>query len=489
MNKSRNSSVAKYPALLGIGELGCSSLTNQALEILSQAQILAGKKDFLDFFPDFTHERLEMPLKDQSVSETLTHLFARSKEENVVILASGDPNFFGIAKLARRYWKHLNIIPNLSSMQIAFARVNESWHDAIFHSVHGRGDIFGLASRIRNQKKVCILTDPKNSPARLAQHLLEFHQADWSAFVCENLSEAATESITQYDNLTTLANQEKFAALNLLILLRKKEKTATNTHPASAKHTQSACKRRSPLHLSETAYHRKIFRRGLITKKEVRILSIAALELGEESIVWDIGAASGSIAIESGRWATSGSVYAIETDAQCLEHLHENVRLHQADNIRIIAGMAPSVLKEIDQDPDSIFIGGSKGNLPAIIDTCYARLKRPGKLVINAVTLENIATCLHELKKIASKERQYLADRYPAYTKEKEPEHTKEHTKEHTNVDVELEPIKMKQEPEEILAITMVQVSRAVPLSLYLRYDAQNPIHIFTLSKQLKPAA
>ena len=425
-----------FPVIVGMGEIGCSSLSNQAIEFIAKAQVLCGSKRFLDFFPDFQGEAFPLPMAKKNMLESIQSLVEMSTEKNLVILASGDPHFFGIADLARKYWKQLTVIPSLSSMQLAFAKIGISWQDAFFYSVHGR-NLQGITARIRSAEKIMLFTDTNNNPSVIAQHLIDYHETDWQAYVCENMGSIhpTLEKITFFDNLEKLASKKKqdFSLLNILILVRKK----------------GYVKPRLRLHLNEDAYAKKVFKRGLITKKEVRILSIESLDLKENSVIWDIGAASGSIAIEAGKWAKQGKVFAIEVEEKSLEYLQKNIYAFQADNVEIIAGLAPEILRTIPIDPDAIFIGGSKGNLEQLIKVCYQRLLRPGRLVVNAITLENITTCYQTLKKIALTEQEdndyHLSD---------------------------------------FLSIRLVQISRAVALSKYLRYEAQNPIHIFTFKKK-----
>jgi len=176
-------------------------------------------------------------------------------------------------------------------------------------------------------------------------------------------------------------------------------------------------------------------KKGLITKREVRLLSLAAMKLRPASIVWDIGAGSGSVSIEAAMIAHEGRVYAIEVDPEGVEICRENIKTHAVDNVRVIAGRAPEALKDIES-PDAVFIGGSKGSMREIIEVALNRLNAGGRLVVSAITFENVGETYATLKE-------------------------------------------WKLEPE----VVLLNVARGEPLAHYLRYEALNPIHIFSVTK------
>ncbi len=129
---------------------------------------------------------------------------------------------------------------------------------------------------------------------------------------------------------------------------------------------------------------------GVITKREVRAVALAQLALREDSVVWDIGAGTGAIAIEAGRLARAGCVYAIERDAGALAALEENCGRLAARNVTIVPGKAPAALEGLP-DPDAIFVGGSGGALEAILVTALGRLRPDGRLVANLASYEHLA--------------------------------------------------------------------------------------------------
>jgi precorrin-6Y C5,15-methyltransferase (decarboxylating) len=408
--------VRRAVTLIGIGDDGCAGLSARAANAVAAAQVLVGGERHLEFFPQFAGERLVLKGK---LTETLARVAELAHEHNVAILASGDPLFFGIGALAihKLGAEHVEVLPAPSSMQLAFARAGLKWDDAQFLSLHGRARE-GLLTRLRSLHKVALFTDEENSPRWIATHLVAHGQTAWRAWLCENLG-GADERVRQF-TVEELAACEDAAPLNVLILQRSDE--AWREPPAIS-------------FLHEDDFAKRMPKKGLITKREARLLSLAMLQLRPSSIVWDVGAGSGSVSIEAALLAPRGQVFAVEIDPEGVEICRDNVRAHGVDNVRVIAGRAPEALAELP-DPDAVFVGGSKGSMAEIIDVALARLNDGGRLVVNAITLENVGEtykCLRD--------------------KGKEPD------------------------------VILLSVSRAEPLARYMRYEAQNPIHIFAVNK------
>jgi precorrin-6Y C5,15-methyltransferase (decarboxylating) len=405
--------------LIGIGDDGCAGLSARAAGAVASAQVLAGGERHLAFFPQFSGERIVIK---GTLGETLARIADRAFEQNVCILASGDPLFFGIGGLVigKLGAEHVEVLPHPSAMQWAFARVGLKWDDAAFLSLHARPRE-GFLTRLKRCAKVACFTDDTNTPPALAAHMLEHGETGWRAWVCENLA-GPGERVRAFD-LASLAACGDIGPLNVLILVR------TDPHwrppPAIA-------------FLHEDAFAKRMPKKGLITKREVRLLSLAQLEIRPASVVWDIGAGSGSVAIEAALLAPEGRVYAIEVDPEGVAICGENLKTHAVDNVCVVAGRAPEALLGLE-DPDAVFVGGSKGSLAEIIELAFARLKPGGRLVTNAITLENVAEAYQSLRGLGV-----------------------------------------------VPEVTLLSVARGEPLAQYLRYEALNPIHIFAATK---PAA
>ena len=153
------------------------------------------------------------------------------------------------------------------------------------------------------------------------------------------------------------------------------------------------------LGLPDDAFAQKRPLRGLITKSEVRAVSLYKLGLRRNSVVWDVGAGSGSVALEAVVIASEGVVYAVERDAECVEMLCHNVAQLGPDNVIVVNGEAPDALSELPA-PQCVFVGGSGGRLPEILECAASRMPEYGRIVVNLAAIERVAQaqgCLESL--------------------------------------------------------------------------------------------
>ena len=302
--------------------------------------------------------------------------------KRIVVLASGDPLFFGIGKyLASRLGPEaLEVIPAPSAMQLAFARAGESWEDTALVSVHGK-PMENLDAPAMEAAKLGVFTDEKNSPAAVVRHLMALGCGDFRAVVCENLG-AADEKVSRYGSLAELAGASP-GPLNVLILLRKGEEGGAlpPLDPASL----------PAVGIQDGSFAYRQPKKGLITKMEVRVVSLAKMALRPGDVVWDVGAGSGSVSVEAARLVgPKGRVFAIEKNREDFEYIEKNLRrFGVADRIAAVCGKAPDGMDKFDA-PDAVFVGGSGGEMPAILDLAKARLRPGGRIVVNAVTVESL---------------------------------------------------------------------------------------------------
>jgi len=393
--------------MIGIGDEGTVSLLPMYEKWIDESEVLIGGKRQLSFFPEYRGEKIVIESGLSSLVERL-----QSETRNVVILASGDPLFYGLGSyLSSKI--DLHIYPYLSSVQLAFARMKERWQDAYFTSVHGRS-MKGLAQRIDGKEKIAILTDSENSPNKIAQYLLSFGMTEFQAFVGENMG--SEQERCRWFSLEEMSDT-RFSPLNVVIL----KKTGENP--------------RWSIGIDDEEFFQRKPDKGLITKKEIRTLSISALRLKEDSIVWDIGTCTGSVAIEAAKIAREGQVFAIEKNEGDLENCKQNLAKFRVD-ATILHGKAPDGLDTFP-DPDAVFIGGTAGGMGDILDICCNRLKDGGRIVLNAVTIENLSEAM-----TAFKERGYQT------------------------------------------IITLAQISRSKPILNLTRFDALNPIYIIEAWRQ-----
>lgn len=140
-----------------------------------------------------------------------------------------------------------------------------------------------------------------------------------------------------------------------------------------------------------------------MTKEEIRILSISKMELEENHKVLDVGAGTGSVSIQAAKICTEGKVIAIEKDEEALKTIYLNKEKFNANNLEVIEGSGGAVLATLEYTFDSIFIGGSSGELEEIIKLCHDKLNNNGTMVLNFITLNNVHTAMETLKSLGYK--------------------------------------------------------------------------------------
>jgi precorrin-6Y C5,15-methyltransferase (decarboxylating) len=290
---------------------------------------------------------------------------------DVVVLASGDPLFFGIGRtLLKRFSpEQLLFSPALSAAQLACARFKVPWDDLLFLTFHGREITNTILANILRRQHTLLFTDPHNSPDRIASHLLEklvsvedtTRLADMRVQVAENIG-LEKERLVK-GSLEQITSQN-FAPLNMMLI------------------SQGDREENAPVFgLQEKEIHHS---RGLITKDEIRAAIIHQLRLPCSGVFWDVGGGSGSISLEAGGICPELDIYTIEKKEEGQENIRKNIRQNGRYNISLVCGEAPHVLTDLP-DPDRIFIGGSGGQLEAIISQAASRLCKGGILVLSAV--------------------------------------------------------------------------------------------------------
>jgi precorrin-6Y C5,15-methyltransferase (decarboxylating) len=353
--------------LIGIDPEG---LTAKALALLAACPVVVASSRHRHLVPA-GHEIIAIA----PVQQTLALVSDRLHRGNVAVLASGDPLFFGIGRtlLQTVGSEKLEIHPALSSVQLAFSRFKEPWDDAAFVSLHGR-ETEHILPLLLPHDKVLVFTDGVNSPDALCRQLLTcFASVDdvetvnrYQVMVAENLGQK-NERLTT-GSLAEISGQG-FSPLNVVIFKRQ---------PILR-----------PFRLgleTDNIQHS----RGLITKDEVRAATLHKLQLPEQGVLWDIGAGSGSVAIEAARLCPGLMIYAIERHPEELANIKANIRTYQCHTIQVIEGIAPEALAELPA-PDRVFIGGSGGNLEQVISYTAGKLKSNGILMANAVLTKTAA--------------------------------------------------------------------------------------------------
>ncbi len=371
--------------ILGVGSDGLAGLTERGREILAAADVVFGSDQALGFLPQLKAERRPLGSDLQEAVATLNDLLGRKR---VAIVATGDPLFYGVARyLCDRLGKdRFEVLPHVSTMQLAFASIKESWEEAYLTNLQTHS-LDQVLDRIRTAEVVGLFTSEKDNPSEIARQLLARGLDYFRAYVCENLG-GPDERITQGE-LTDVAAME-FAPLNVLILKRKPGRPDQRATPDRFRRFGNP----------DEVFAQSRPKSGLITQGEVRALALAQLALVPGSVVWDIGAGSGSVAIEAARLCEPGMVYAIEQEAPDYHLILANAELFGTRNLKAVHGTAPGVFVGLPS-PDAVFVGGT-GNLAApILEAAWKALRPGGQLVANLATLESVSAAYPCLKKLA----------------------------------------------------------------------------------------
>jgi len=397
--------------VIGAGIAGHEGFTPQALELIDQAELLLGAKRLLELFPEFSGEKL-------AIGKNLAEVVARLQgcDCRAVVLASGDPLFFGIGRYLLRNLPEelIEFLPNVTSVQYAFAKIREPWDDAVFVSAHGR-ELKDAVDRIVANDKAAILTDEVNNPAAIARELINRHRGGYKAYLCENLgTDEERIRVTDVKGLLDL----DAAPLNVLLLIKEYEADTQQYVPT--------------LGIPDDEF---VSVKKLITKEEVRVVTLAKLKLRHDMCLWDIGAGSGSICIEADHLLPNGRIFAVERNEECRQFIKENLRKFNTRNVSLIEDVAPDCLEELP-DPDRVFIGGSGGKLWEILEAVDQRLSSGGRVVLNAITLDTLTAA-----------NEYFGN--AGYSVE----------------------------------VVTVNISRTRPLSNYKMFEAYNPVYVITAVK------
>jgi precorrin-6Y C5,15-methyltransferase (decarboxylating) len=385
-------------------------LTSRQRSIIEAADILVGGKRLMAHFDHLTCQRRGV---DRDLKGLGDFLQEKISDNTIVVLTSGDPLFYGIGAflVSRLGAERVHIMPNVSTVAAAFARLGEPWQDVRVVSLHGRSHTGELLRHLAGGDTVAVYTDPTRGPAWLAGMLVENGLSDVGMCVLENLG-MSDERITRIT--PTEAQAMTFSDLNLVIL---KPDPIRQTDPGL---------------FPGMPDNRFAHEKGLITKAEVRAVSLSRLRLFDRAIFWDLGAGSGSVSIEAGLTITRGEIYTVEQKEPRLRQIRENRSRFGIGNMQVVHAHLPNGMTDLP-DPDRVFIGGGGSALADIIRMAADRLKPAGIIVINTVLLDNLATATQTLEDLGFE-----------------------------------------------LDVIQIQVSRATPMPFSRRLEAANPVWIIT---------
>jgi precorrin-6Y C5,15-methyltransferase (decarboxylating) len=366
--------VAPPITVIGMG-VSPDDLTSRQRSIIEAADILVGGKRLIAHFDHLTCQRRVV---DRDLNGLGDFLHQKMPDNTIVVLTSGDPLFYGIgAFLVRRLGAgRVHILPNVSTVAAGFARLGEPWQDVRVVSLHGRNHTGELLRHLAGGDTVAVYTDPTHGPAWLAGILEGNGFSGVSMCVLERLG-MHDERIIRITPAE--ARAMAFSDLNLVVL---KPDPVGKTTPAL---------------FPGMPDNRFAHEKGLITKAEVRAVSLSRLRLFDRAVFWDLGAGSGSVSIEAGLFITRGSIYTVEQKESRIRHIRENRSRFGIGNMQVVQARLPAGMTDLP-DPDRVFIGGGGKALIDIIRMAADRLKPAGIIVINTVLIDTLTTAMHTLE-------------------------------------------------------------------------------------------
>ena len=352
-----------------IGVLDPTALGERARGLVASAEVVVGAPRLLAAVG--CSEARSVPLAD--LGPALDSVAAvHDRGGAACVLASGDPGFFGIVRaLAERFGTTaLTVEPATSSVAVAFARLALPWDDAVVVSAHGR-PLQEAAAAAARAPKAAVLTGPDGSPAALGAALVRLGATHAHVAVCHALG--TVEEGVAVTDLEGLA-AGTWDPLSVVVLWSG---TGVAAEPASTWGQPTSAFAHRP---------------GMITKPEVRASVLALLALGDAAVVWDVGAGSGSVAIECALLSPGSTVIAIERDPEAAALIVTNARDHSVA-VQVVTGSAPAAWEGLP-DPDRVFVGG--GGLD-VLGAAWGRLRPAGRLVATHAALDRAAAAATQL--------------------------------------------------------------------------------------------
>ena len=361
-------------SIVGLGATEAAQLSDSALSVLLEAQMVLGSKRQLKIVEHLLSEAQITPLLPKlDVLSTVLEQYYNQGVRSVVVLASGDPLYYGIGTWFSRHFsaEKLTFYPAVSSIQEVCHRLGLSLQNVDVLSLHGR-PVGKLRRKLRDNQTLLVLTDRQSTPQILANELVEagFYQAKIT--VCEALG-YRYEEVSVYDVKSLLRNPKTFDPLHISVLETGKSVKPLPLFPGFADHH----------FFTDGSQSRK-----MITKAQVRLAVLSLLQPQPGDIIYDIGAGCGSVSIELNYWCEEAKVFAIEKNQQRYDCILLNQKkFGLVTNLHPVQGSAPGILAKLPK-PNKIFIGGSDGMLPQLLERLWSQLDIGGQIVATAV-LEN----------------------------------------------------------------------------------------------------
>jgi precorrin-6Y C5,15-methyltransferase (decarboxylating) len=355
--------------IIGIGPGDREYILPAASRLIENSDVIIGGRRNLHTFDYLGKETVEI---SNNLEEVYSYILGNIDTKKIAVLVTGDPGIYSMLTYlkSRLHDVEMEAVPGISSIQYLCSRLKLNWNDMFITSLHGRrqDDIIDI---IRNNKKVAIFTGGNCRPGDVCRMFMNHKLATLKIAVGENLSyrnerivEGSVEDIAamSFDSLSIMIVQHDGELEN------PKDVWMYETHGIPD----------------------GMFVRGDVpmTKEEVRSASISKLRLMKNSVVYDVGAGTGSVSIECALKCTSGKVYAVEKNSEAVKLILQNAEKFKLDNVEIIEGEAPGAFHGLPS-PDRVFVGGTGGNMSEILEW-LKRFNNGIRVVVNAVTIESV---------------------------------------------------------------------------------------------------
>jgi len=365
-------SCGKWLSLIGIGEDGAEALSPAARTLLAQAQLVVGGARHLALAGPLAAKTMTWP---SPMAAAIPEILAR-RGSPVCVLASGDPFFYGVGSLLSAHVRpeEMQCLPAPSAFSLAAARLKWSLQECCLVSLHGR-EFERIIPALQPHARILCLSWDEMTPPRIAKLLCEKGLGPSRIIVMEAMGgprERLRESTAQAFGV------EGIDPLNLVAIEIAATAQSQILPVASG--------------LADSWFETD----GQLTKREVRAVALSSLAPRRGELLWDVGAGSGSVAIEWLLCHPANRAIAIESRADRASRITRNALSLGVPQLEIITGTAPEAFANLPQ-PQAIFVGGGGGDTK-LLDSAYAALPSGGRLVVNAVTIETEAELISRFK-------------------------------------------------------------------------------------------
>jgi precorrin-6B C5,15-methyltransferase / cobalt-precorrin-6B C5,C15-methyltransferase len=353
----------RWLSIVGIGEDGIDGISPAARTLIADAEIVFGGKRHLSLAALLIRGAVRAwpsPF-EQAVAEVLAH-----RDRQVCVLASGDPFLYGVGSVLARHVdpREIVVMPAPSVFSLAAGRLGWAIPDTLLVSLHGRSlDL--VRPHLQPRARLLALMSDADGPEALARLLAQIGFGESRLTVLEALGGPKERMRTTTATTFDLGNINPLNTIAIEVVAAPDARVITRTAG-----------------LPDELFEHD----GQITKREIRAITLSSLAPRWGEMLWDVGAGSGSIAIEWMLADTSLKAIAVEARADRAARIYRNAAALGVPGLRVTEGRAPEVLFELPS-PDAVFVGGGARNA-GLLDTVVNALRPGGRLVVNAVTLE-----------------------------------------------------------------------------------------------------